>query len=129
MQNIPRDSLSPLLFIIILILLSVTLNGTNYGYLLSKGTPINRLLFMEDLKLCGKTECKLQSLIDTVWIMSKDIGMEFGMDKCNTVRIKKGKICDMEDTEIRNGQQMKQNEGGGYKYLGIIQDSEIKTLK
>ena len=101
----------------------------DFGYLLSKGTPINRLLFMEDLKLCGKTECKLQSLIHTVWIMSKDIGMEFGMDKCNTVRIKKGKICDMEDTEIRNGQQMKQNEGGGYKYLGIIQDNEIKTLK
>ena len=107
----------------------MTLNGTNYGYLLSKGTPINRLLFMEDLKLCGKTECKLQSLIHTVWIMSKDIGMEFGMDKCNTVRIKKGKICDMEDIEIRNGQQMKQNEGSGYKYLGIIQDNEIKTLK
>ena len=128
MQNIPRDSLPPLLFIIILILLSVTLNGTNYGYLLSKGTPINRLLLMEDLKLCGKTECKLQSLIHTVWIMLKDIGMEFGVDKCNTVRIKKGKICDMEDIEIRNGQQMKQNEGSGYKYLGIIQDSEIKTL-
>ena len=60
--------------------------------------------------------------------MSKDIGMEIGMDKCNTVRIKKGKIYDMEDIEIRNGQQMKQNEGSGYKYLGIIQDSEIKTL-
>ena len=106
----------------------MTLKGTNYGYLLSKETPINRLLFMDDLKLCGKLERKLQPLIHTVRIMSKDIGMEFGMDKCNIVRIKKGKICDMEDIEIRNGQQMKQNEGSGYKYLGIIQDSEIKTL-
>ena len=37
------DSLSPLLFIIILITLSLTLNNTNYGYLLSKVTPINHL--------------------------------------------------------------------------------------
>ena len=50
------DSLSPLLFIIILIRLSMTLNSTNYGYLLSKGAPINHLLFMDDLKLYGKTE-------------------------------------------------------------------------
>ena len=37
------DSLSPLLFIIVLITLPLTLNNTNYGYLLSKVTPINHL--------------------------------------------------------------------------------------
>ena len=49
------DSLSPLLFIIILMLLSMTLNNTNYAYLLSKGIPINYILFMDDLKFCDKT--------------------------------------------------------------------------
>ena len=34
----------------------MTLNSTNYGYLLSKGAPINHLSFMDDLKLFGKTE-------------------------------------------------------------------------
>ena len=32
-----------------------------------------------------------------------------------------------EDTEMLDGQRMKQIEDSGYKYLGIIQDSEIKT--
>ena len=49
------DSLSPLLFIIIFIPLSITLSSTSCGYLLSKETPINHLLFMDDQKLYGKT--------------------------------------------------------------------------
>ena len=35
-------------------------------------------------------------------------------------------LC-MENVEMLDGQQMKQIEESGYKYLGIIQDSEIKT--
>ena len=84
------DSLSPLVFIIILIPLSIILNSTNYGYLLSKETPINNLLFMDDLMLYDKTERELQSFVHTVQIISKDIGMEFGIGKCSTVHIKKG---------------------------------------
>ena len=34
--------------------------------------------------------------------------------------IKKGKVCDMDDIEMLDGQQMKQIEESGYKYLGII---------
>ena len=49
------DPLFPLLFIIIVVPFSMTLISTNYGYLLSKETPINHLLFMDDLKLYGKT--------------------------------------------------------------------------
>ena len=85
------DLLPPLLFIIILIPLHTTLNSTNYGYLFSKETPINHLLFMDRLKLYGKRERELQSLV-----YSSDnieyIDMKLGMDKCSTVRMKKGKI-------------------------------------
>ena len=81
----------------------MALNSTNYGYLLPKETPINHLLFIDDLKLYGKTECELQSLVHTVRIISKDNGMEFEMDKSSTVHIKKGKICDMEDMEMPDG--------------------------
>ena len=88
-----RDSLSPLLFIIILMLLSMTLNKTNYGYLLSIETPINHLLFIDDLKFYDKTERELQSLVHTVQTISKYIGLEFGMKRCCTVRIKKKKIA------------------------------------
>ena len=105
----------------------MTLNSTNYGHLLSKETHINHLLFLDDLKLYGKTERELHSLVDPVGIILKDVGMEFRMEKCSTVRIKKGKVCDMENVEMLDGQHMKQIEESGYKYLGIIQDSEIKT--
>ena len=57
------DSFSRSLFIITFIALFMTLNSTNYGYLLSKETPINHLLFMDEMKLYGKTERELQSLV------------------------------------------------------------------
>ena len=50
-------------------------------------TPIYHLLFMDDRTLYGETERELQSLVNTVRIISKDIGMEFGMVKCCTMRI------------------------------------------
>ena len=62
---------------------------------------------MDDLKLYGKAEFELQSSVHAVWITSKDTGMEFEMGKFRTVLIKKGKICDMEDIEMPDGQQMK----------------------
>ena len=103
------------------------MDSTNYEYLLSKGTPINHSLSMNGVKTYDKTERELQSLVHTVQIMSKDIGMEFGMDKCSPVRINKGKFCDMEDIRMADGQRMKQIEERGYKYSDIIQDSEVKT--
>ena len=63
---------------------------------------------MDDLKLYGKTERELQSLVHAVRMISKNIGTEFGMDICSSMRIKKGKICDMEDIEMLDGQRMKQ---------------------
>ena len=86
------DSLSPLLFIIILMLLSMTLNNTNYGYLLSIETPINHPLFMDDITFYDKTERELQSLAHTIQTKSKYIGLEFGMKRWCTVRIKKEKF-------------------------------------
>ena len=45
------DSLSPLVFTIILIPFSMTFNSSKYGYLLTKETTMNYLLFMDDLNL------------------------------------------------------------------------------
>ena len=59
----------------------MTLNTTNYEHLLSKENPINRLLFINYLKVYGKTEHELQLLVHTFHIISKDIGIEFRMKK------------------------------------------------
>ena len=51
------DSFSPLLFVIALLPLSHILRETGMGYQLEKnGAKVNHLLFMNDLKLCGKND-------------------------------------------------------------------------
>ena len=46
---------------------------------------------MNDLKLYSKSEKALDSLIQTVRIFSEDIGMQFGIDKCAMLVVKRGK--------------------------------------
>ena len=101
------DTLSHLLFVLALIPLSMTLKATDYGYQLEKrGLKINHLLFMDDLKLYGKTERELNSLIHIVRIFSEDIGMKFGMDKCSFVVLKQEKIGSTNSIELPDGYQM-----------------------
>ena len=63
---------------------------------------------MDDLKLYGKTQKDLESLIQTVRIYSSDIGMEFGLEKCASLVMKRGKIVESDgitlpdDKMIRN---------------------------
>ena len=45
---------------------------------------ISHLLYMDDLKLYGKSSNELESLLNTVRIFSTDISMEFGLEKCAT---------------------------------------------
>ena len=55
---------------------------------------------MDDLKLYSKTEKQLDSLIQTVRISSNDIKMEFGIDKCAILVLKRGKVVKSERTKI-----------------------------
>ena len=52
---------------------------------------INHLLFIDDLKLYGKNEHEVDSLFQSVRIYSEDIAMEFGIQKCACVILKRGK--------------------------------------
>ena len=54
------DSLSPLLFVLALIPLTLVLRKVKAGYNLGNGLPtINHLLFMDDLNLYGKTSLQI----------------------------------------------------------------------
>ena len=46
---------------------------------------------MDDLKLYAKSEQQLDSLVQTIRSFSKDIGMQFGIDKCALIMLKRGK--------------------------------------
>ena len=60
-------------------------------YTLGRGEKINYLLFMDDLKLYGKSENEIKGLVSTVEVFSQDIGMEFRIKKCGVIIINRGK--------------------------------------
>ena len=110
------DSLSPLLFCISLIPLSLELNSSGYGYKI--GTDwITHLFYMDDLKLYAKDDSELEGLLKIVKGFSDDIGMEFGLrgklENPDHVRLD-------EETMIKDLEQEKV-----YKYIGIDESSGI----
>ena len=86
------DALSPLLFVIAMMPLNHILRKCTAGYKLSKSQEkINLLVYMEDIKLFAKKEKDLETLIQTVRIYSQDTRMEFGIEKCAMLVMKRGK--------------------------------------
>ena len=67
------------------------------------------------------------SLIQTVRIFSDDIGMEFGINNCATLALKRGKITKFGGISLHMMELMKGLiEGESYKYLGILQADQIQ---
>ena len=85
------DSLSPLLFVICMMPLSDVLRKMTPGYTLGS-VKINHFLFMDDQKLYCKNEKEINSMVSTVYSVSKDIGMEFGFQKCGVLIMKRGNL-------------------------------------
>ena len=76
---------------------------------------------MDDLKVYGKDKAEIESLVLTVQLISQDIGMEFGINKCGVAVLKRGKLC-----KRINGLTIKEAEDEGDKYLGILELDKIK---
>ena len=81
---------------------------------------------MDDLKLHSQSEKGLDSLVQTVRVLSEDIGMEFGIEKCAKLVMEKGKI----GIELPDGKVIKSlQEGESYKYLGILEADKFLEEK
>ena len=77
---------------------------------------------MDDLKSYSRNEKKLGTLVQTICIFSKDIGMEFAIEKCAVLAIEKGKIVKLVGIEFPDGKVIKSlQEGESYKYLGVLE--------
>ena len=113
------DSLSPLLFVISMIPLTEILRNVPTGYTLKCGLKLNHLLFMDDLKIYGKSEREINGLVSTVEIFSNNIGMEFGAKKCGTLILKRGNVVTREGLELPSGDKIKEVEDGGYNTLEL----------
>ena len=75
------DSLSPLLFVLCMIPLSMVLRRVKAGYVWgSNELKTNHLLYTDDLKLYGKTYDQIDALVQAVHTVSEDIGMELGIN-------------------------------------------------
>ncbi|KAL0852393.1 hypothetical protein ABMA28_000587 [Loxostege sticticalis] len=119
------DSLSPLWFCLALNPLSYLLNQTRNGYKLTHNATISHLLYMDDIKLYGKSSTDMENLLNITAKFSKDIQMTFGLDKCKTLHIHKGKFLsgDYSINDDINITAMDINDT--YKYLGIKQNKHI----
>ena len=117
------DSLSPLVFGLALIPLSLILRKAKAAYEFSESKEkINHLLFMDDLKLYSRSEKGLDSLVQTVRVFSADVGMEFGIEKCAMLVMEKGKNVKSVGIELPNGKVIKSlQEGESCKYLEILE--------
>ena len=62
-------------------------------------------------------------------MVGKDIGMEFGFEKCGMLLLKRGKVVSSEGVSLPDGQVMKEIDDTGYKYLGILEYDTVKEKK
>ena len=117
------NSLSPLVFALALIPLSLILRKAKAGYeFTGSKEKINHLLFMDDLKLFSLNEKELDLPVQTICTFSKDKGMEFGTERCTMLVIEKGKIVKPICIELSDGRVIKSlQEGESYKYFRILE--------
>ena len=93
------DSLSPLLFCILLTPLSLLLDPLN-GYQVTETEQHNHLVYMDDLKLFVKNNSQLHILLQTVKMFSDDVGLIFGLDKCAKFTVTRGKASQTRDVQL-----------------------------
>ena len=69
--------------------LTLVLRKSTTGYDLAKDLMLNNFL-MDELKLPGNSEDQIDSLVQTVKLLSDDIRMEFVLKKCSVLSSDRG---------------------------------------
>ena len=112
--------------------LSLILRKTAAGYsfkgnqlLYMDDLKLKHLLYMDDLKLYGKSNDQIDSLVRTVYLFTSDVGMEFGVKKCGTIVLKRGKMVECNRIELANGEVIKRITEEGYTYLGVMELDQV----
>ena len=126
------DSLSPLLFVLSLITLTLVLRKVKAGYDLGDGNGvINHLLFMDDLKVYGKNQNQGDTLVQTTRVVTTDMRMEFGINKCAMLIMKRGRLTHSEGITLPDNPQIRgmKEDDDGYNYLGVLEVEGIKHLE
>ena len=115
---IQGDCLSLILFILSFLL--STLNGDQIGKSDSKRTNISQLFFVDDLKTYAQNIKEVKQQLYLIATFSKDIKLEFGIDKCSYINIERGtkslgvnlSLNHLEISEIENSECYKHTHQG-----------------
>ena len=113
---------------IALLPLSRILNESAAGYQLSKEEgKTTLLLFMDDLKLYGRNEKEINSLVRNVRVFSRDISMDFGIKKCAMMVMKRDNLDMSEGIRLPVGRLIRSigDDVQGNKYLGKMEADDI----
>ena len=84
---------------------------------------------MDELKMYAKSEEQTNTLARTVYVLSTDIGVEFGVKKCGILTMKRGNIVKSEGIKLPDCEVIKQVGQEGYTYLGIIDKIKETEMK
>ena len=77
-----------------------------------------------------KNEKELETLIHTIRIYSQDVGMEFGIEKCAMLVMKRSKRHGTDGMELPNQDKIRTlRENETYKYLDILEADTIKQVQ
>ena len=121
--------MSPLLFVICIMLLTQILRNLKSAYTLKNGEKLNHFSFMNDLKIFAKNKREINGLVSTVKILSSDIEMKFGIKRFGVLVLKREKVVSSEGVEMPDGERIKEAEKNGYRYLSILEYKKIKESK
>ena len=88
---------------------------------------ISYLMNMDDIKSFVKNEKELESLIQNIIIFSKDIQMEFGIEKYTMLIIKREKRKAIKGIELLKQGSIRLFEKQNYKYPGRF-DADVNKL-
>ena len=116
------DQLSLILFILSANPLSF-LPSKSDGYMMGspnkRTTKLIHLFFVDDLKMYSENMNQPKQQLDIVTSFSKDIGMQFGLEKCAYVYIERGKRKQLwENITVNNIAIKELKQDDIYKYLG-----------
>ena len=108
------------------------LDSSSYGFKIKadgESYTLSHLMYIDDIKLYAGSKQALEHLIQITSRFSKDIKMNFGLEKCKTVQIVKGKlrtenIGTANDNEIITAL----SQGDTYKYLGVQQARQTEHV-
>jgi hypothetical protein len=89
---------------------------------------IRYLLYMDDLKLLGRNKNDLQNEIKIVQAISKGININFNLEKCARICLKRGRIqCKMRIESTFENNTTELDPRKACKYLGIEESYDIQN--